>query len=116
MIDVFSALLKNNGKLDDLLDAEFAYASPYAPAVDPLFSLGCAAKNAMLEGFQPVSPMTSLDNAVIIDVRQDYEIKARPVHNEEVRCISLGEIKERWEEIPKDSPLLLVCQKGLCSS
>ena len=44
-VDVFAALLKHGGTLEDLLDAEFAYAPPYAPAVDPLYSLACVARN-----------------------------------------------------------------------
>ncbi len=69
-MDVFAALLKHNGHLEDLLDMEFAYAPPYAPAVDPLFSLGAIARNAMLEGIDQVRPDTPLGDSIGVDVRQ----------------------------------------------
>lgn len=115
-VDVFAALLKHEGHLEDLLDMEFAYAPPYAPAVDPLYSLGCAARNAMLEGVEQLSPQTSLGDRVIIDVRQGYEVESRPFSEDDIRTIPLGELRKRYEEIPKDKPLVAVCSKGIRSS
>ncbi len=115
-VDVFAALLKHEGHLEDLLDMEFAYAPPYAPAVDPLYSLGCAARNAMLEGVEQLSPETSLGNRVIIDVRQGYEVESRPFSHDDIRTIPLEELRKRYEEIPKDKPLIAVCSKGIRSS
>jgi len=115
-VDVCAALLKNEGHLEDLLDMEFAYAPPYAPAVDPLYSLGCAARNAMLEGVEQLSPETSLGDRVIIDVRQGYEVESRPFSEDDVRNIPLGELRKRYDEIPKDKPLVAVCAKGIRSS
>lgn len=115
-VDVFAALLKHEGHLEDLLDMEFAYAPPYAPAVDPLYSLGCAARNAMLEGVEQLSPETSLGDRVIIDVRQGYEVESRPFSEDDIRTIPLGELRKRYEEIPKDKPLVAVCSKGIRSS
>ncbi len=115
-VDVFAALLKHEGHLEDLLDMEFAYAPPYAPAVDPLYSLGCAARNAMLEGVEQLSPESSLGDRVIIDVRQGYEVESRPFSEDDIRTIPLGELRKRYEEIPKDKPLVAVCSKGIRSS
>ncbi|MHC4943297.1 MAG: FAD-dependent oxidoreductase [Planctomycetota bacterium] len=114
-VDVFAALLKKNGNLDDLIDAEFAYAPPYAPAVDPLFALGCAAKNAALEGIVALPPAADLSGRVVVDVRLPEEVEAGPF-SEGAKNIPFEAVREKWEELPKDSPLLVVCSKGLRSS
>jgi len=115
-VDVFAALLKNQGQLEDLLDMEFAYAPPYAPAVDPLYSLGCAARNAVLEDVEQVSPETELGDRLVIDVRQSYEVESMPLSEADARNIPLEELRKNWEEIPVDRPLVAVCAKGLRSA
>ncbi len=115
-VDSFAALLKNQGQLEDLLDMEFAYAPPYAPAVDPLYSLGCAARNAMLEDVEQVSPETELGDRLVIDVRQSYEVESMPLSEANVRNIPLEELRKNWEEIPADRPLVAICAKGYRSA
>jgi hypothetical protein len=66
-------------KLEDLLDAEFAYASPFAPAVDPLYSMACTARNELLEEIQSLHPDADLDDRFIVDVRRTREASARPL-------------------------------------
>jgi NADPH-dependent 2,4-dienoyl-CoA reductase/sulfur reductase-like enzyme/rhodanese-related sulfurtransferase len=114
-VDVFAALLKNNGRLEDLLDMEFAYAPPYAPAVDPLFSLGCAARNAMLEEVRPLPPDAEPVDRLIVDVREPGEAQAAPL-GDGALSIPIGEIRERWGEIPKGRPLICICAKGVRSA
>jgi rhodanese-related sulfurtransferase len=72
--------------------------------------------NALLEDVQPLSPVTPYGDKVIIDVRQAHEAESKPVSNGNVLNIPLEEIRERWEEIPKDKPLICVCMKGLRSA
>ncbi|MDY7033629.1 MAG: FAD-dependent oxidoreductase, partial [Thermodesulfobacteriota bacterium] len=115
-VDVFAALLKNKGRLEDLLDMEFAYAPPYAPAVDPLFSLGCAARNSLLEGVEALSPQISLDDKLIIDVRTAQEFENKPFQKGETLNIPYERIRERGQEILKDKDLICVCSKGVRSA
>ncbi len=115
-VDVFAALLKNEGRLEDLLSMEFAYAPPFAPAVDPLYSLGCAARNAVLEGVESVSPDIGLDGLTIVDVRQSDEVVATPLAENNAQNIPFGELREKWEEIPGDRPVIIVCAKGIRSA
>lgn len=115
-VDVFAALLKSGGKLEDLLDAEFAYAPPYAPAVDPLYSLGCAARNAVHEDVTPLPPDASSEGRRVVDVRQAEEAEAAPLLERDALNIPFEEIRQKWEDIPKDKPLTLICAKGLRSA
>ncbi len=115
-VDVLAALLKKQGQLEDLLDIEFAYAPPYAPAVDPLYSLGCIARNALHEDVSPVSPEAPYAGRVTIDVRQFHETKSRPLTEEDVLNIPFEEMRSRWVEIPKDKYLICICSKGIRSA
>ncbi len=115
-VDVFAALLKHRGHLEDLLDAEFAYAPPYAPALDPLFSLGAMAGNAMHEGVEPVSPAAPLGDRLAIDVRLASEAGDKPLTGCECENIAIEDLRRECERIPKDRPLLAVCAKGIRSS
>ena len=111
-VDVFATLLKNEGTLEDLLDMEFAYAPPYAPAVDPLFSLGCVARNLLLEGVDAVSPQTSLNGAFVIDVRTTKEFDNKPPLKGDVLNIPFEKLRGNGKEIPRDKDLVCICSRG----
>ena len=104
------------GHVEDLLDMEFAYAPPYAPALDPLFSMGASAMNAMREGVTPVSPQEPLHGTKVVDVRRPHEIDARALCADDVCSIPLEEIRARCSEVPKDKRVTVVCEKGVRSS
>jgi NADPH-dependent 2,4-dienoyl-CoA reductase/sulfur reductase-like enzyme/rhodanese-related sulfurtransferase len=112
-IDVFAAILKSQGNLEDLLDMEFAYAPPYAPAVDPLYSLACIARNAILEEIQTLPPHSLHDDRVTLDLRRPDEIKSAPLHDKDILKIPFEEVRSKWQMIPKDKPLICICAKGV---
>jgi NADPH-dependent 2,4-dienoyl-CoA reductase/sulfur reductase-like enzyme/rhodanese-related sulfurtransferase len=115
-VDVFGNLLHNNGKLEDLLDLEFAYAPPYAGVVDPLFTLGCAAINQEQDGVNGISPNADLSGCKIIDVRLPGEIDLIPTPGSDTINIPLSEVRARLDEIPKDADVALICERGTRSS
>ncbi|MFC1925818.1 FAD-dependent oxidoreductase [Chloroflexota bacterium] len=115
-IDVFAALLKNERKLEDILDTEFAYAPPYAPAVDPLFSLACAARNSLIDGIEAIPPDSPTGDRLVLDVREESETKARPLREKYMQHIPLGDLRARCGEIPGDKQIICVCPKGLRSA
>ena len=112
-IDVFAALLKNEGVLEDLMDMEFAYAPPYASALDPLFSIGCAARAMISEEVDAIAPNSALDGMVILDVRQDNEVKAKPLEEAGVVHVQLGDLRDNWSQVPKDKKIVCMCPRGL---
>ncbi len=115
-IDVFAALLKHGGKLEDLLDMEFAYAPPYAPAVDPLFSLGCAARNELYEEVKALPPNASLDDTVVIDVRRTQESGDRPLPESDQLNLPFETFRDCCQQVPKDKPIVCACSKGIRAS
>jgi len=118
-VDVFANLLHRAGTVDDLLDLEFAYAPPYAPAVDPLFALGCAAGNQIRDGIASISPGSGwVDSGGYrtIDVRSRQEVESNPLPGDDILCIPYEEVRARVGEIPRDRPLRVVCAKGVRSA
>lgn len=114
-VDVLGNLLHHQGTIDDLLDLEFAYAPPFAPAIDPLYVLGCAAGNQLNDRITSVAPVLSGQDYTLLDVRTPGEAAARPVA-ENALVIPLEEIRDRLDEIPQDKPVLLVCARGARSA
>jgi len=115
-VDVFASLLRHGGKLEDLLDAEFAYAPPFAPAVDPLYSIACTARNELLEGIQSLPPDTDLDDRFIVDVRRAREASDRPLPEKNTKNVPFEEFRVNCDQVPKDQDVVCVCSKGVRSS
>jgi len=116
-VDVFAALLKHDSTLEDLLDAEFAYAPPYAPALDPLFVMGSIARATINEGLQAIPPNSDLGEYLVLDVRQDKEVKNKPMKAEGVIHIQLSDLRENWQQVPKDGKTICICcPRGLRSA
>lgn len=113
-IDVASQLILRGATIEDFVDLEHAYAPPYAPALDPLTVLACAAQNE-LEGIESSSPLTDLSAATVLDVRVDEERGERPVAAAKVVTIEVGELRDRIDEVPNE-PLIVVCAHGTRSA
>jgi NADPH-dependent 2,4-dienoyl-CoA reductase/sulfur reductase-like enzyme/rhodanese-related sulfurtransferase len=113
-IDVAAQLILRAATVEDFIDIEHAYAPPYAPALDPLTVLACAAQNA-LDGIEPESPLADLGTATVLDVRVDGEREERPVEAGRLVEIEVGELRDRADEIPGE-PLLVVCAHGTRSA
>jgi rhodanese-related sulfurtransferase len=115
-VDVFASLLRHGGKIEDLLDAEFAYAPPFAPATDPLYSIGCTARNELLEGIQSLPPDADLDDRFIVDVRRSREASDRPLPEKETMNVPFEEFRVICDQVPKDRDVVCICSKGVRSS
>ena len=115
-VDVFAALLKRSGKLEDLLDAEFAYAPPYAPALDPLYSLACVARNELLEGIQALPPDAHIGDRLIVDVRRIKEASGQPLPGRETANLPFEEFRVLCDQVPADKEAVCVCARGARAS
>jgi NADPH-dependent 2,4-dienoyl-CoA reductase/sulfur reductase-like enzyme/rhodanese-related sulfurtransferase len=113
-IDVAAQLILRGATIEDFVEIEHAYAPPYAPALDPLTVLACAAQNA-LDGIECVSPLADLTTAIVLDVRVDEEREERPIEAGELIEIEYTRVRERVDELP-DGPLLVTCAHGTRSA
>jgi NADPH-dependent 2,4-dienoyl-CoA reductase/sulfur reductase-like enzyme/rhodanese-related sulfurtransferase len=113
-IDVAAQLILRRATIDDFIDIEHAYAPPYAPALDPLTVLACAAQNE-LDGIEAESPLMDLSTATVLDVRIDEEREERPVEAGTVIEIEVGQLRDRIGEVP-EGPLVVICAHGTRSA
>ncbi len=113
-IDVAAQLILRQATVDDFIAIEHAYAPPYAPALDPLTVLACAAEN-QLEGIEGLSPLAGLSGETVLDVRVDEERAERPLSVGAVTEIEFTEVRTRFADL-SGGPLVVVCAHGTRSA
>lgn len=74
--------------------------------------------NLFKKKFETVSPVSAKqlqsEGALLIDVRESHEYKSG--HAAGARHIPLNSLPNRLREIPKERPILVICQSGARSS
>jgi len=113
-IDVLATALKSGLTVHDLTDLELAYAPPFSAAKDPVNLAGMVAQHVMQGEVQNIqwheiatlNPQTT----TILDVRDADELEDG--HIPGALNISLSELRQRLEELPKDHEIVAYCQTG----
>ena len=113
-IDVLALAIQAGLTVADLAEAELAYAPQFGSAKDPVNLAGFVAAN-VLSGDDEVIYAEDLDEArrdqfTIVDVREPGEHAAARIPG--ARLIPLGELRDRWNEIPRDKPIVVHCAAG----
>lgn len=111
-IDVISAIMRNGGGIQELLDSELCYAPPYSSAKDPVNILGMCADN-ILRGFVKPAYYEDIEGAYVVDVRIPESFKTKTIQG--AINIPLAQLRGRMEEIPRDRKVILVCDSGYTS-
>ena len=114
-IDEASLIIKNGGTVYDLARIEQAYAPPYSSAKDAIAIAGYAAGNVVSGDMEIIDWHDMLEagknNAVILDVRTAEEFSFGAIEN--AINIPLQELRECYNELPKDRPIYIYCAVGL---
>ena len=111
-VDVIATIMRNNGTVQDMIDAELCYAPPYSSAKDPVNILGMSADN-ILKGLVKPAYFEDLKDVVVIDVRPNMIYKMGTIDG--AINIPIAEIRSRLDEIPKDKKVILSCNTGYTS-
>lgn len=111
-IDVIASVMRNGGKIQELLDSELCYAPPYSSAKDPVNILGMAAENLLFGLFKPAY-YEDIEGAFVIDVRTPDMYSSNNIKG--AINIPLAELRKRYNEIPKDKKVILICNTGYTS-
>ena len=111
-VDVIATIMRNNGTVQDMIDAELCYAPPYSSAKDPVNILGMSADN-ILKGLVKPAYFEDLKGTVVIDVRPNMIYKMGTI--EGAINIPIAEMRGRLDEIPKDKKVILSCNTGYTS-
>jgi len=113
-LDVFAAIIQQEGTIYDLQEFEHAYAPPFSSAKDPVNMAGFVAEN-ILRGVLKVAYWKGInaaeDGDLLIDVRTEKEYNDGTIKG--AVNIPVDELRNRLEEIPKDKKVYIFCQIGL---
>lgn len=118
-LDVIATALKFKGSIEDIANLDLGYAPPFSTAIDPLIHAANALENkrkglVQSKSSQEIVKMLRANEKIcLVDVREDEEVEATPIHLDDVLVISLGELRDRLREIPKDQTVVTICQLGI---
>ncbi len=116
-IDTLVAALTLGATVDQLANLDLAYAPPFSSAMDPLHQAANALRNKM-DGIA-----ASLDPVTVEEMRQAGEdfifldVRSPAEHGEVripgARLLPLGALRERLEELPRNTPIVPFCKLSL---
>jgi CoA-disulfide reductase len=114
-IDVIATAIKGGLTVEDLTNLELSYAPPFSSAKDPVNMAGYVATNIMegdLEHIQwhEIDQIVS-EGGLLIDVREPMEREFGFIEGS--INISLNDLRNNLDEIPKDKTVYVSCQVGL---
>ena len=123
-INSIAALLLHRGSIEDLANLEVAYSPPYATALDILNTVANTAENIItgfnqsisVAEFQHLFLEEAEDDVICLDVRG--AANAAPfvaLFKERWLNIPQETLKHRFDEIPRDKRLILICNAGMRS-
>ncbi len=110
-IDVISMAIQKGATVFDLEEAELCYAPQYGAAKDPVNLAGMVASN-VLRGDLPLADWSKLDEtgALVLDVRGPQEFNSD--HIDGAINIPMDELRDRYEELPRDGEIWVNCAIG----
>lgn len=111
-IDVIAALMSKNGTVYDLEEAEMCYSPQEGAAKDAVNMVGMAAANN-LRGLHPLAHAGDIGQpgTFLLDVREVAETVRQPFAG--AVNIPLSQLRSRWQELPGDRTILVLCQVGV---
>ncbi|RKY26846.1 MAG: dehydrogenase [Planctomycetota bacterium] len=115
-IDILVAAITMKATVDDLANMDFAYAPPFSPAMSSTITAANTMRNKLAGKLNVISP---LEMKKMLDERGEVELI--DVRNEEMyaekhipgsRLIPWGEIRKKTGDLPKDKPIVTICNRG----
>jgi CoA-disulfide reductase len=114
-IDVLATAIKGGLTVFDLTELELAYAPPFSSAKDPVNMAGYVASNIIDDGIKTIQWYEVDDiiknGGMLIDVREPVERERGYIEGS--INISLNDLRNRLDELPKDQTIYVSCQVGL---
>lgn len=120
-IDVVATAIHFGATVDDLADVDLGYAPPFSSPIDLAHHTANIVRNK-IEGLAPSltaeemkAKLDSGEDFVIVDVRTPQQFAPKHIEDDRVMQVTLGDIRERLDEIPKDKEIVLLCAMGVRS-
>ena len=116
-IDVFVTAITFKANVEDLFHLDLAYAPPFSTTKDPVMYTGMILDNAITRGRELITS-EQLDNLIesgveysLIDARATSQYEK--AHIESAENIPHAKIRERAEDLNKDTITITYCNKGV---
>jgi NADPH-dependent 2,4-dienoyl-CoA reductase/sulfur reductase-like enzyme/rhodanese-related sulfurtransferase len=110
--DVLATAIAGKMTVFDLESLDLAYSPPFGSANDPVNTAGFVADHIARGDVATISPEDWKPNGeFLLDVRETNEVAESGLLNNAVN-IPLGELRDRFGELPRDRKILVYCQKG----
>jgi Uncharacterized NAD(FAD)-dependent dehydrogenases len=120
-INAVAALIKDKPTVDDISNLEMAYAPPFSSAMDILNSLANLADNVLRginrgvgpDGFKELWDNREEGACFFLDCRESADAGEFMARNPgQWNNIPQGQLCQRIDEVPRDRPVVLVCNTG----
>ena len=120
-INAVAAILKFAPTIDAVSNMELAYSPPFAAAMDILNTLANLADNVLLginrgvgpDGFKEMWDKREESDVFFLDCREEADAAEYLERNPgKWHNVPQGKIYEKLDEIPKDRPVVLICNTG----
>jgi NADPH-dependent 2,4-dienoyl-CoA reductase/sulfur reductase-like enzyme/rhodanese-related sulfurtransferase len=113
-IDVLATAMAMQATVRDLAGLDLAYAPPFGSAKDPIHMAAFAACN-QLDGVEEfIAAGTDLTAWQVVDVRSADEVVRDPLAGgDNAMNIPLNDLRDRVNELKRDTPTVVVCGVGL---
>lgn len=120
-IDVAAAAISFGATVDQLAELDLAYAPPFSTPIDLAHHTANIIRNKM-EGIAKTVTAEDVkkkldrgDDFIIVDVRTAQQFAPKHIDDPRVMLVTLGDIRERIEEVPRDKEIVLLCALGIRS-
>ncbi|KJS00709.1 MAG: pyridine nucleotide-disulfide oxidoreductase [Peptococcaceae bacterium BRH_c4a] len=120
-IDVVAAAIHFGSTVEDFAGIDLGYAPPFSTPIDLTHHTANIVRNK-LEGLAPSVTAGELkekldgsDDFIIVDVRTAQQFAPKHIEDDRVMLVTLGDIRDRINEIPRDKEIVLLCAMGVRS-
>lgn len=117
-LDVLGTAIRFGASLKDIANLDLGYAPPYSEAIDVAVHAANALENKRQGLARGQSPLTveqwkkSDISVCFLDIREPNEVESKRLIEQDVLTIPLGELREKYTEIPRDRPVVVICGQG----
>ena len=110
--DVLATAIAGKMTVFDLESLDLAYSPPFGSANDPVNTAGFVANHIVRGDVATISSEDWKPNGeFLLDVRENLEVAETGTLPNAVH-IPLGELRDRFGELPRDRRILVYCHKG----
>ena len=123
-INAVAPLLKHKPTVDEISNLEYAYAPPFASAMDIINAVGNAASNYLdgrysfitMEEFNEYWKNRESGEVFFLDCRANADAQPFEDKYPEIwKSIPHDQLVDRMDEVPRDKKLILICNTGVRS-